>query len=104
MDVKMTQALEAFMLAEQLDPGELIRAFSEWKSSRDEYSSYLFGKDAAYAKPSVFGIAHAFRHVHLVPMKDTGQLAAWNQAWNEGEGKPATERWFTWTRARNDFC
>lgn len=91
MDVKMTVALDMQMQADKLDPGELIAAFSEWKSSNDEYSSYFFGKDAAYAKPAIFGMPRAFRHVHLVPMTDADQLIAWNKAWKR-RGRKTSDR------------
>lgn len=90
MDVKITNALEAQMQADELDPQEFIEAFAEWKSG-DEYGSYLFGKDGAYISPSLFGTPQAFRHVHLVPITDTGQLAAWNRIWKR-RGRKSSDR------------
>jgi hypothetical protein len=79
MAVKTTKVLKNFLTAEGLNTEELCRLFADWKSS-DEYGSYYFGKDSAYITPKVDGKKYALRHVHLVPLLDKNQLAAWNKA------------------------
>ena len=58
----------------------LVESFQNWKSG-GEYGHYLFGKDAAYAAPSVDGTPYLLRHVHLAPLSDQEQLKRWNGAW-----------------------
>lgn len=90
MKVKITSALKGQMLSDGLDPNELARRFAEWKEG-DEYGSYLFGKDSAYVKPLVDGAQYALRHVHLVPLADMFQLAAWDKAWGR-RGRKTSDR------------
>lgn len=79
--VKLTRALAAALDAENDNATRLlIAAFQTWKRG-DEYGHYLFGKDAAYAAPSVDGIPYLLRHVHLAPLSDQEQLKRWNTAW-----------------------
>ncbi len=57
--------------------------FDAWKSTgaAGEFESGIFGKDGAYASPSVGGQRYLLRHVHLVPLSDPGALAAWERDW-----------------------
>jgi mRNA interferase YafO len=74
-------------LQEQFDDAEdfleLTLAFDQWKAkgAQGEFDSYLFGKDSAYISPKVQGVPYSLRHVHLVPISHTEQLAKWNKAW-----------------------
>ena len=79
--VRLTRAL-AIALAAESDSAQrlLVKSFQTWKSG-DEYGHYLFGKDAAYAAPSVDGAPYQLRHVHLAPLSDQEQLKRWNAAW-----------------------
>lgn len=68
------------------DPSNLIERFSEWKSAGEtgENDFYLFGKDGAYTTPQVNGEPYVLRHVHLLPLTDTAQLAKWQRNWQTG--------------------
>ena len=72
--VRATRALTAALEAESAGlTGALIKSFQTWKQD-DGYGHYLFGKDSAYAQPSVDGMPYQLRHVHMVPLSDDAQL------------------------------
>ncbi|MEN9864738.1 MAG: hypothetical protein RL748_328, partial [Pseudomonadota bacterium] len=80
LKVRMTHALTRQMLADGIDPEPFKQKFLAWKAG-DEFGSYLFGKDGAFARPSIHGMPYALRHVHLVPLADQAQLAKWHRIW-----------------------
>lgn len=85
--VKLTRALTAALDAESGNAHRLlVESFRTWKRG-DEYGHYLFGKDSAYAKPSVDGTPYLLRHVHLAPLSDPEQLRRWNSAWQRRSRK-----------------
>ncbi|UBQ55455.1 type II toxin-antitoxin system YafO family toxin [Alysiella filiformis] len=63
-----------------------ISEFRQWKSTGEtgENDFYLFGKDGAYTTPQVNGEPYVLRHVHLLPLTDTTQLAKWQRNWQTG--------------------
>lgn len=80
-NVHVTDALIKALEAES--PGlaaDLTKSFQTWKQG-DEFQHYLFGKDAAYAKPDIDGVPYQLRHVHLAPLSDPAQLKLWNTKW-----------------------
>lgn len=64
-------------------PGTTVAGFCEafdaWKAGfpDTEHTSFLFGKDGAYATPTVDGKRYVLRHVHLVPLHDQTALQKW---------------------------
>lgn len=90
MKVKITQALTRQMLADGINPDTFIQKFLDWKAG-DEYGSYLFGKDGAYARPKMHGMPYALRHAHLVPLLDQEQLVNWHKAWRR-RGRKTSDR------------
>lgn len=85
MEVKITTMLRD-ALDEEGGADILIEDFIDWKSG-DEYGSYVFGKDGAYAAPTVDGEKNVLRHVHLVPITDRVKLRQWNRAWRRRSRK-----------------
>jgi mRNA interferase YafO len=90
MVVKMTKVLKEFLEADGLDSQLFINLFKKWKSS-GEYSSFHFGKDAAYFTPIVNGGKYILRHVHLVPLVDKSQKERWLRAWKV-RGRKTSDR------------
>ena len=87
VNVRAARALIAALEAESAGlTGALIKSFQTWKQD-NEYGHYLFGKDSAYAKPSVDGMPYQLRHVHMVPLSDDAQLKRWNAAWRRQSRK-----------------
>lgn len=100
MVVKITAALENALKADGLDSTLFCRSFKEWKTG-DEYGSYHFGKDSAYAMPTVDGEKYALRHVHLVPVLN--QLSTWEKIWKL-RGRKTSDRVLVYTQNSNgDF-
>lgn len=85
MIVEISKQLSRNLIQNQANPKDLIDVFREWKMSgeRGEDDFYEFGKDTAYIAPSVNGEPYVLRHVHLVPILDTAQLAQWNKNWEK---------------------
>jgi mRNA interferase YafO len=79
MAVKTTRILKNFLDEDNLNVEEFCTRFASWKLSLDEYSSYFFGKDSAYVKPTVGTDKYILRHVHIVPILDKIQLSKWNR-------------------------
>ncbi len=85
--LRLTRVLAAALDAESGTAQRLlIDSFQNWKCG-DEYGHYLFGKDSAYAEPSVDGNPYLLRHVHLAPLSDQYQLNRWNSAWQRRSRK-----------------
>lgn len=102
MVVNITTALKTELKADGLDSRLLCQSFKEWKTS-DEFGSYHFGKDSAYAMPTVDGQKYALRHVHLVPVLDQLQRSAWNKAWKL-RGRKTSDRVLVYTQnSRGNF-
>jgi mRNA interferase YafO len=97
MDVKITSVLRALMVSDNLDVDLFLDQFAKWKSG-DEYGSYLFGKDASYAKPEAQGYSYALRHVHLVPLADHEQLKMWDNKWRR-RGRKTSDRALVYVEA-----
>lgn len=47
----------------------------------------MFGKDSAYATPTVDGKKYVLRHVHLVPLLDQAAFQTWLELYNLGKTK-----------------
>jgi hypothetical protein len=90
MDVKMTKVLEEFLESDGLDSQLFIQMFKRWRSS-GEFSSFHFGKDAAYFTPTVNGDKYILRHVHLVPQLDKSQQEKWLRVWKV-RGRKTSDR------------
>ena len=85
--VRLTRVLAGELDAESGDAHRLLlESFQTWKRG-DEYGHYLFGKDSAYAEPSVDGNRYLLRHVHLAPLSSQEQLKRWNSAWQRRSRK-----------------
>lgn len=84
MATRITDALRDLLTEQGRNPDNFAAEFDHWKSlgDRGEYSSRMFGKDAAYAAPQVDGVPHVLRHVHLVPLKDPDALSKWGRDWH----------------------
>lgn len=102
MAVKITRALQKLLEADGLAADELCKQFATWKAT-DEYGSYFFGKDSAYTTPLVDGEKYRLRHVHLVPMLDKKQLAAWNRAFRLAKRKTSNRVLIYADDSRGDF-
>lgn len=89
MATRLTDALRDLLVEQGVSPDNFAAEFDHWKSlgERGEYSSRMFGKDAAYAAPRVDGVPHTLRHVHLVPLKDADALVKWGIDWSRGRRK-----------------
>lgn len=100
MVVKITAALEHALKADGLDSILFCQSFKEWKNG-DEFGSYYFGKDSAYAKPTVDGQKYALRHVHLVPVLE--QISTWKKIWRL-RGRKTSDRVLVYTtNSKGDF-
>lgn len=91
MTVNITKALRTALQADNLDEKILLKSFQRWKNSRDEYGSYLFGKEGAYMIPKIDGKSYRLRHVHLPPLSIPGQLEVWNKQWQR-RGRKTSDR------------
>jgi mRNA interferase YafO len=91
MTVNITKALKAALQADNLDEQILLESFQQWKESRDEYGSYLFGKDSAYTIPKIDGKSYRLRHVHLPPLSTPEPLEVWNKQWQR-RGRKTSDR------------
>jgi mRNA interferase YafO len=86
-----------------LDEKILLESFQHWKKSRDEYGSYLFGKDSAYMMPKIDGKSYRLRHVHLPPLSIPGQLEVWNKQWQR-RGRKTSDRVLVYVEnGRDDY-
>lgn len=85
MATRVTQILAAQLLTLGKNVENFAAEFNNWKASgeKGEYSSYIFGKDGAYARPSVNGRKDVLRHVHLVPLNDPRPetQSLWDKNW-----------------------
>lgn len=102
MAVKITTALRKLLEEDGVNADELCRQFETWKIA-GEYSSYYFGKDSAYAAPTVDGEKYKLRHVHLVPLLDQKQLESWNKKWQFGGRKTSDRVLIYTTDNKNNF-
>lgn len=68
---------------------ELCQVFDAWKAGfpGSEFTHPLFGKDGAYSRPMVDGKPYVLRHVHLMPVQDSGALERWMATHNRGVQK-----------------
>lgn len=73
--VRIVSSLEARLIANGLDPNQLLQDFSSWKDSSDPDSCYIFGKDAFNMNST------RLRHVHMVPLFSNDDQEKWNLAW-----------------------
>jgi hypothetical protein len=66
-----------------------VQKFCEWKSlgPAGEYSSYFFGKDVPFLRPTLAEPGGELRHVHLVPLLDKPALADWDKKHLRGSRK-----------------
>jgi len=82
--VQLTDLLRESLKAEGLDPDLLAQDFAEWKALGDkgEYSSYYFGKDSDYTRPTRLKKS-VLRHVHLPPASDPKEIASWEKVWSK---------------------
>jgi hypothetical protein len=78
MSVKITAALRQNLEDQGLSADKLMADFADWKAG-DEYGHFFFGKDGAYATPTVDGEKNVLMHVHLVPIADMEQLIQWKK-------------------------
>ncbi len=100
MVVKITITLENALKKGGQDSNLFCQSFKEWKTG-DEFGSYHFGKDSAYATPTVDGQKYALLHVHLVPVFD--QLSTWKKIWRF-KGRKTSDRVLVYTKNSNgDF-
>lgn len=100
--VQVTTALKTLLEQSGICVEEFCNQFIKWKNA-DEYSNYYFGKDSAYVAPTVDGKKYKLRHVHLVPLVDQKQLAAWNKKWQFG-GRKTSDRVLIYVEDnRNNF-
>ncbi len=81
--VQTTNILAQEFQKSGLDLNLLVSLFSEWKSlgAQGEDAIYEFGKDVPYERPHVNSKKNVLRHVHLVPILDAQNKAAWDKAW-----------------------
>jgi hypothetical protein len=61
--------------------------FDAWKAGfpGTEYTNFAFGKDGAYATPTVDGKKFVLRHVHLAPVADLKALKTWKKHYDIGK-------------------
>lgn len=105
IEVEISRLLSQNLTQNQANPQDLIDVFREWKMSGEhgEDDFYEFGKDTAYIAPSVNGEPYILRHVHLVPILDSVQLAQWNKNWENHSHRTSDVLWFM-CKIINGFC
>lgn len=100
MIVQITHALKSVL---GKDDAELLCSeFLNWKAT-GEYDHHYFGKDSAYIAPTVNGEKYVLRHVHLVPVLDTKQIARWLRDFAR-RGRKTSDRILIYTKdAKGDY-
>lgn len=100
MIVQITHALKSVL---GKDDAELLCSeFLNWKAT-GEYDHHYFGKDSAYIAPPVNGEKYVLRHVHLVPVLDTKQIARWLRDFAR-RGRKTSDRILIYTKdAKGDY-
>lgn len=101
MDVRITTVLENKLKSDGFDSDLFIQSFKDWKQ-KDEFSSYLFGKDSAYFSPRVNGTPYTLRHVHLVPIVDQSSLHRWKLDW-KNKSRKTSDRVLVYVKNHNSY-
>lgn len=93
MTVAISRALHAQLIDSGIEPEAFAKEFSLWKSNwpEREFTHRLFGKDGAYAAPSVDGERYRLRHVHIVPFKDPSSRRKWYSVFRR-HGRKTSDR------------
>lgn len=78
MTVQVTNAFRTRLQEFGINVDVYTAMFSEFKSG-DPLDHLIFGKDSAYKTPEVAGQIYTLRHVHVMPVADPVQNAAWRE-------------------------
>jgi hypothetical protein len=104
MSVSITSQLRQQLLDLNIDPEAFTIQFAHWKANWpvNEYAFELFGKDGAYATPTVDGEKYVLRHVHMQPSEESSDYARWQTFYKRRSRKTSDRHLIYVTNSNED--